>query len=370
MKIDHRVRPSELLLAVLAEPLRAATLSIPEWDLILRLARKEKLLARLGAILEAAQDLWLDMPAEVIPMFRAARAYPLLIQSRAVWEVGRILVATEDLGTEILLLKGVAYARADLPVARARAFADVDILVHESELSMIEGRLLAQGWLRQQTNEYDQRYYHEWMHEIPPLRHRDREIEVDIHHRILPRTSRLAPSTDLLWEDSLLVGPRLRILAPADMVLHGATHLFYDGEISGGFRDLLDLHELMMHFGSLDPLFWDTLIKRAACLGLGRPLYYAVHFCRSLLATPIPERVLDALQNDAPLPLAGVLMAQLVRNVLTPRDIGRRGAPVSAWLLYVRSHWLRMPPWLLAQHLSRKALRRLLRLGSGNPPSI
>ncbi|HXH83307.1 MAG TPA: hypothetical protein VNN07_10295, partial [Candidatus Tectomicrobia bacterium] len=27
------------------------------------------------------------------------------------------------------------------------------------------------------------------------------------------------------------------------------------------------------------------------------------------------------------------------------------------WLLYVRSHWLRMPPWLLAPHLARKAAR-------------
>jgi hypothetical protein len=29
-------------------------------------------------------------------------------------------------------------------------------------------------------------------------------------------------------------------------------------------------------------------------------------------------------------------------------------------MLYVRSHWLRMPPLLLIQHLTRKALRRVI----------
>jgi hypothetical protein len=361
---DCGLRAEDLLVAVLAQPRRARSLSIPEWDAVLRVARKEKLLSRLGAILDAVPEVMAGVPTPVPPMFRAARAYPLLIQSRALWEVGRILAATADLNTEILLLKGVAYVRAGLPLARARAFADVDILVRESELSMIEGRLLAQGWVHQQTDEYDQRYYREWMHEIPPLRHRDREMEVDIHHRILPRTSRLAPRPELLWAASVALAPRLRILAPADMVLHGATHLFYDGEISGDFRDLLDLHELLVHFGAADPRFWDTLIERAALLGLGRPLYYAVRFCGELLETPVPDRVRTALLRDAPAALVDALMARLVRNVLAPRAVGRRGAPVSAWLLYVRSHWLRMTPWLLARHLSRKALRRVSNVSS------
>lgn len=34
------------------------------------------------------------------------------------------------------------------------------------------------------------------------------------------------------------------------------------------------------------------------------------------------------------------------------------GVGASRWLLYVRSHWMRMPPHLLAQHLPRKAVQR------------
>jgi len=54
-------------------------------------------------------------------------------------------------------------------------------------------------------------------------------------------------------------------------------------------------------------------------------------------------------------------MDLLVPLVLRPGLPGEGGAPVAAWLLFVRSHWLRMPPWLLAYHLSVKFLRTHLR---------
>ena len=40
------------------------------------------------------------------------------------------------------------------------------------------------------------------------------------------------------------------------MVLHSATHLFYDGEIRGGSSDLWDIDELLRH-SDRGPGFWD-----------------------------------------------------------------------------------------------------------------
>jgi hypothetical protein len=36
-----------------------------------------------------------------------------------------------------------------------------------------------------------------------------------------------------------------------------------------------------------------------------------------------------------------------------------RGSSIAVFALYVRSHWLRMPPFLLARHLARKGIRRM-----------
>jgi hypothetical protein len=47
-------------------------------------------------------------------------------------------------------------------------------------------------------------------------------------------------------------------------------------------------------------------------------------------------------------------------DVLVERTLqGRRavGSDASALALYIRSHWLRMPPLMVARHLLRKRLR-------------
>jgi hypothetical protein len=49
----------------------------------------------------------------------------------------------------------------------------------------------------------------------------------------------------------------------------------------------------------------------------------------------------------------------LDRALLPAEQPPRLGPSLARWLLYVRSHWLRMPPWLLAGHLFRKAHKRL-----------
>jgi hypothetical protein len=53
-------------------------------------------------------------------------------------------------------------------------------------------------------------------------------------------------------------------------------------------------------------------------------------------------------------------MTRMLDTVLRPIDPAQWPRPHRAklWLLYARSHWLRMPPHLLVPHLLRKSLRR------------
>jgi hypothetical protein len=150
------------------------------------------------------------------------------------------------------------------------------------------------------------------------------------------------------------------VLAPSDLVLHSAAHLFQDGDLDGGLRDLVDLDLLLRHFGE-EPSFWEELVPRALALTLGRPLYYALRFCEKLLGTPAPTPVRDATRAFAPFPPAGLVMDVLARRAMSPD--GWEGPSLATgsarFLLYVRSHWLRMPPLLLARHLARKAWARV-----------
>jgi len=94
----------------------------------------------------------------------------------------------------------------------------------------------------------------------------------DVHHAILPKTARLKPdSAKLLAASHRLAGePWLRVLAPVDMVLHAAAHLFLNEEFSNGLRDLVDLDSLLRHFGA-EPGFWERLAARGRELDLARP---------------------------------------------------------------------------------------------------
>ena len=141
------------------------------------------------------------------------------------------------------------------------------------------------------------------------------------------------------------------------MALHVAVHLFQEGEIAGGLGGLVDFAELCRHFGR-DPEFWQELVPAAVELGLVRPLYYALRYAGKLLGTTVPDPVLaEASRVGRPPPPVRAAMDPMVPRALLP-DLPEYRTPwrrLARLCLYIRSHWLRMPPLPLAQHLLRKA---------------
>lgn len=359
--VKPKLRARQLLLAALRAPEQLPALPLPDWELLLRVARRTRLLGRLEFDLSRA-GLLESIPPRAVTHLKAARNVIEHRKTLATWEVNRILWALEGTDTPLILLKGAAYVMANLPPARGRIFADIDLLVPEGAIGRIEERLVERGWLKVRLHPYDERYYRVWTHEIPPLRHRERGTEVDIHHRLLPRTSRLrSDPTTLFSAAQPLANPRLRVLGPCDMVLHALVHLFLEGDPDEGLRlrDLVDVHDLLCHYCG-EKGFWPALAARAWELGLERPLYYGLHHARRLLGTPIPPEVLQNLEDAAPPWPTRKFMGRLIHGALLPDhpDHPALWASASRWLMYGRAHWLRMPPALLARHLSYKAWLR------------
>ncbi len=355
-------RASQLLLRALCAPSELAALPLEDWEVLIRVARRTRLLGRIEAGLAQA-DLLEHIPAQAANHLRAACNVVAHRQTLVAWEVNRVQWALQGLDVPLVILKGAAYVLAALPPARGRLFADLDLLVPFAQIEAVEQALLAHGWLRMQIDPYDDRYYRVWMHEIPPLRHRERKTEIDLHHTILPRTSRLKPDPALLLAAARpLEDPRLRVLAPTDMVLHSLVHLFLEGDPVEGLRlrDLLDVTDLLAHFGQ-EPGFWESLVPRARELDLQRPLYYGLRFARSILGADVPAAVAADAERGAPIAPVRWLMDRLVPLAMLPEhpDYPRRSAAVARWLLYMRSHWLRMPPLLLVRHLGYKAWLRM-----------
>lgn len=355
-----RMAEDDLIVRVLQGRCAPGSLSLPEWDLLIRQGRRANLLGLLARRLGDAGRL-VDVPAppraHLLSALKMAERQKLAIR----WEVSCIATALASVGVDLILLKGAAYVMAGLPTAEGRTFSDVDILVPKARIDETESALMIHGWQGGHHDAYDQRYYRQWMHEIPPMLHVRRGTTIDVHHTILPETARVKVNTPALFEAPLAVAGfgNVFVLNPVDMVLHSATHLFHEGELDNGLRDLFDLDSLFRHFGS-DESFWAGLLPRAQVLGLQRPLYYAISFTRQVLATPFPETVIERLPEIAPGALVRGLMRFCYARALRPAHASchRRGTWLARKALYIRAHWLRMPFFLLLRHLAHKALLR------------
>ncbi|NML60359.1 nucleotidyltransferase family protein [Massilia sp. RP-1-19] len=345
-----------ILLHILRDPAQAPSLTDADWDLLVRQAASARLDATVQSLLDE-RGMLASVPPQVQVHFEWARTYADRHRKAVHWEVRQIRAALEGLGLPLILLKGGAYAAAGLPAARGRVFTDIDILVPKERLDVVEAALMMHGWHAVHQDDYDQRYYRNWMHELPPMQHVKRATSIDVHHAILPLTARARPDSRLLREAAVAAGedPALQVLAPADMILHSATHLFY-GEFDNSLRDLVDIHRLLQEFGSR-PGFWRELDARARSLELGRPLFYALRYAVRLLGTPVPAQALRASAAWAPgRALLALIDALMVRGLMPPHASCRLPGTGAALLaLYVRSNWLRMPPLLLARHLFHKA---------------
>ena len=350
-----------LICTVYIDPLQALNFNLRQWDLLIRQARSANVLARLRYLFDSVGILN-QIPAQPCAHIKSIQTYADRFYISLNWEVTCIQEALKTLNVPLVLLKGSAYFIAENKAANGRIFSDVDILVPEDKLLEVEIALIKAGWMTNTIDPYDQKYYRQWMHEIPPLRHLKRQTSIDVHHNILPKTTRFCPDGNKLLANIVKIPEKnIWVLSSEDRVLHSATHLFHEGELAQGFRDLSDLDLLLKEFSTHEN-FWVKLLQRSDELHQQVPLYYALRYTHQILQTPVPKNVLTASEQRLHNRIGTKLMDALFLRALMPdhESCNDRWTKLARWLLFVRSHWLKMPVYLMVPHLVRKGFRRAL----------
>lgn len=349
-----------LLNTVFISPEHALTLDLPQWSLLIRQARRANVLARLGFILETA-GLSEKVPVKAWRHIQSSLTFAKRFECSLQWEIDCIAKALEHLGIPLIFLKGSAYYVAGNAAAKGRLFSDVDILVPEDRLVAVENALIISGWITGSIDPYDQKYYRRWMHEIPPMINVKRQTSIDVHHNILPKTCKSSPDAKLLLANIVNVsGTNLWVLAPEDRVIHSATHLFHGGEFAQAFRDLTDLDLLLKEFSAQEH-FWARLLERAEALNQQMAIYLALRYTQKILNTPIPADTISRAKQLANAKLSQPLLDALFFSALQPDHNSCRSAwtETARLLLFIRSHWLKMPLHLLIPHLLKKSLKSM-----------
>ena len=347
-------------LRALKQPQLACEWTLSDWQRVVRLGRRLRLLGRLAEGLSAA-DLLDRVPNQprrhLLGELRLSRARTAAM----LWTMNRVADALNDAPYPRVLLKGAAYIGQDLSISTGRLPSDLDILVPRSDLSDAQRRLKSAGWNEVELDSHDRRYYYEWSHEVPPMWHPLLTVELDLHHNILPPVARTRVDADMLL--GRLQPSRWstwQVLHPCDQVLHCAVHLFLDSEPRDRIRDIVDLDGLFGHFGE-HPEFWRELQERAQELGLSQSLALASHFTTTWLGTRMSE---GFLRSTAGTGLSGWRQASLqmiFERILMPTEPDQAPSwqqDVAALLQLARFYRQRMPISSLATHVWHKVRTR------------
>lgn len=368
MKKQSKSDSNLLILSFFRAPEQTKSWSHKQWERLFQLARDARLMGTLAYFIQEnglsefvpERGRWL-LESAIVKAERGRR--------QALWEVECIrkavyrnayTLAVSEMDIPIVLLKGAAYQAADMPWGKGRLSVDVDMMTPLATLSTVEAALTISGWIPEKKSEYDEHFYRDWMHEIPPMVHLDRGTTLDVHHTILPRTGRLTVNADLLFQEIMPLRDNLYVLGPCDMLLHSTVHMFQDGELDNCARDLLDLATMFRFFAEKDADFWEKLLVRSRELGLTRPLYHAVTFCEKLLGVEFPSEFLREVKRFRGGIISRTLMAWAVPKTIEPEIAGEEKFSVSVARLglYIRSHFLRMPLRILIPHLWAKYWQR------------
>lgn len=347
-------------LRAVVSPASTSTWSMMEWDRAIRLARRHRVLARLAHSLETEAVASAAVPACVRPHLVAASRAAAYQARMLQWTADCLSPILRSLPGPLVLLKGAAYAAQDLAFARGRLSSDLDVLLPRDQVGAARELLCSAGWIAVPLDDYDQHYYEEWSHELPPMQHERYGVELDLHHNLLPpRDGRMPDAAGFLADVGASCWNGWQVLSPVDQILHSAGHLFFDAEPSDRVRDLLDLDGLLRRF-CVGPASWDALLSRATRLGLAEPLALALDLTSDWLGTPVPPEVVthpSLRRSIRARPWLRPVMSRALRPA-DPDDFDPPSKRLSAIVLAARYHWHRMPARVLVPHLWRKWRKR------------
>lgn len=344
-EIDDEVATGlKLLRKALNEPESLKNLSLRQWDNLFPIAKHTDLLSRL-AVGALANDGAMALPDSVRHRLEGERLASELNRKSIDYELRHLESVLTSADQKVVLLKGAAYLCAGFGWAAGRRTNDVDMLVAEDQVSLVESLLLECGYgMTDKFSAEDCRYFRRWLHEIPPLKHHYRQIEVDVHFRLLPISDpRSFPPTDMLRRSTALGKGAFAILDPVDRVLHCILNLARTGDYSHAFRDCWDLRCLIeepanveKHSGSpTDGFCWQEFVSRASAIGLSHSAALTLVLANDLVGLRLPSDICQRLTNQSARGLSRTTRYRIMRKASLPSGptLRSKSRMFAAWLM-------------------------------------
>ena len=265
----------------------------------------------------------------------------------------------EALGAPVLLLKGAAYIAANKANAKGRLISDIDILVSKEHLPEVERLLTSKGWAAKELDNFDEKYYREWSHELPPYSHLETGVTLDIHHNLLPGTS--GKTIDIADIIATKQNTDFNLFVPKDeyLILHSAIHLLLNDDIEKGLRDCLDLHCLLKEYVQSNNI--ETLQEVFQNADCEREFFVLLNLLTKLFTNEAgiySDKTLSINNNSTYKSIA----SDLEKAVFPATSyLSNSSNHYARFKVYLRGHLSKMPLSLFIRHIIYKAYRTLVK---------
>jgi Uncharacterised nucleotidyltransferase len=230
-------------------------------------------------------------------------------------ELLRIIGSFSKNGIDAIALKGPTLAALAYGDVSMRTFADLDLLVHSSDLARAVRILVSGGYAAAATD--DRRADSEIFSAFPTSFEAKRGgVFVDVHWQVGPTRIRFFPDEDSLWARSVLIdfqGTQLRSFSPADQIIYLCAHATKHGwtELSM----VCDVAGLIERSGVID---WDQLVAEAKRLHGLRMTLLGMYLAGQLMQADIPEPIMRLAHADSEVE---ALATQIIPAMFIAREL-------------------------------------------------
>ena len=348
---------SSLLIDLICDRASVSSLSFGNWCDVIALSRQLGFLPFLfeKARVEKALEF---LPKSVLSQLKSASLEVSQQQESIKWHLKQ-LSANNPQPIKSVLLKGAAYIIANKPNANYRLLSDIDLLVLKEAISDAELWLFLNGFTISVSDEYDDFYYRQWMHELPPFVNSVSGMTLDLHHNLLPLTSKRHIDSELFFEKAREVDTNLFLPCDEDLLIHSAVHLIQDSVFNRTLRDLSDQFWLLQEYTE-NHESTGALIVRSKELNLSNDLAKTLSLMNFIFKRCLLEGEKSLIQNELGNSFFWPLEKYCYITML-PQPVPsewRFKHYFASSILYLKSHLIKMPFGLLVKHLLVKSQKR------------
>jgi hypothetical protein len=267
--------------------------TVEDWKRLISLAKRYSLAPLLYYQLKLS-NAWTTIPDGIRDDLHREYFANALRNTNFFGRLSKILGVLTEAGIDVIPLKGIHLAELVYKNRALRTIGDADLLIKTGDIAAAGAVMRALGFTQEQTPSLEAT--REVEHHLPPFK-KAGNFTVEIHWNIgIPYLGTVVDEQKL-WKRSQkakIAGVEVKILSPADLLLHLCFHMSVHHVFRWHLRALFDISETIERSGK--ELHWEVFLEGCENSTIAKGSYLALVLAEKYADAKIPDTTLKRIQ--------------------------------------------------------------------------